>query len=144
MNNSRQIFLVDDDNFSINLYRQVLENNGYANVSTFLNASIALFNLEKKPSVVFLDYHMSDISGIEVLKKIKKFDKNIYVIMISGQEKIQVAFDAIKLGAFDYIEKGDNEIEKIMEVLEKIEKLEKVNEPKKENFMDKITSIFKK
>jgi DNA-binding NtrC family response regulator len=144
MNNSRKIFLVDDDTFSINLYRQVLENNGYTDVSTFFNSSIALFNLEKKPSVVFLDYQMSDISGIEVLKKIKKFDKSIYVIMISGQEKIKVAFDAIKLGAFDYIEKGDNELEKIIQVLEKIEKLEAEKPLKKPSILDKIASIFKK
>jgi len=144
MNNSRKIFLVDDDTFSINLYRQVLENNGYKDISTFLNSSIALFNLEKKPSVVFLDYQMSDISGIEVLKKIKKFDKNIYVIMISGQEKIKVAFDAIKLGAFDYIEKGDNELEKIIQVLEKIEKMEVEKPLKKPSILDKISNIFKK
>lgn len=144
MDNLRHIFIVDDDLFSINKFRQIIENLGYDKVSTFPNASIALFNLEKKPSVVFLDYYMDDISGIEVLKKIKKFDKNIYVVMISAQDKIKVAFDAIKLGAFDYIEKGENEGEKIKEVLGKIEQLELNSQAKKQSFLDKITSRFKK
>ncbi len=144
MKNERSIFLVDDDMFSINFYRQVIENLGYSNVSTFQNASIALYNLDKKPSVIFLDQHMNDISGVEVLKKIKRFEPNTYVIMISGQEKIQIAFDAIKYGAFDYIVKGDTAEEKIKEVLERIEKSEDANATPTPNFMNKLKGIFKK
>ncbi|MEI6021605.1 MAG: response regulator [Bacteroidota bacterium] len=136
--------MVDDDLFSINLYRQVLENLGYTQVSTFQNASIALYNLEKKPSIIFLDHHMNDISGVEVLKKIKHFDPNIYVIMISGQEKIQIAFDAIKHGAFDYIVKGESAEIKMKEVLDRIEKSEDANATPNPNFMDKLRSFFKK
>ena len=144
MDSTRHIFLVDDDLFSINLYRQVLENIGYKNISTFQNASIALYNLEKRPSVIFLDHHMNDISGVEVLKKIKKFDSSIYVVMISGQEKIQVAFDAIKFGAFDYIVKGESAEEKMRDVLSRIEKSADAHLGDHPKFMDKIKGIFGK
>jgi DNA-binding NtrC family response regulator len=142
MKNLRHIFLVDDDLFSINVYRQVLENLGYSQISTFQNASIALYNLEKQPSVIFLDHHMNDISGVEVLKKIKKFNPSIYVVMISGQEKIQVAFDALKHGAYDYIVKGESAEAKMKEVLARIEQSVDENTSAHPKFIDKLKGFF--
>lgn len=124
MKNTKKIFVVDDDLFSLNLYRQELENLGLNDISTFQNGSICLYNLFQKPAIVFLDYYMNDISGLEVLKKIKRFDPNIHVVMISGQENSQVAVEAMKFGAFDYLVKGDNEGEKISKVLNRISTIE--------------------
>ncbi len=124
MQNLKKIFVVDDDLFSLNLYRQELENLGQSDISTFQNGSICLYNLFQKPTIVFLDYYMNDISGLEVLKKIKRFDPNIHVVMISGQENAQVAVEAMKYGAFDYLVKGDNEGEKISKVLNRISTIE--------------------
>ncbi len=120
-----KIFLVDDDLFSLNSYRQNLDNLGYINISLFLNGTICLNNLYKKPLVVFLDYNMDDLNGFEVLKKIKRYDPNIYVVIISAQESIKVAIDALKYGAFDYIIKGDNELEKMRDVLLRIKSIQK-------------------
>ena len=124
MQHNKKIFVVDDDLFSLNLYRQELENLGQSDISTFQNGSICLYNLFQKPTIVFLDYYMNDISGLEVLKKIKRFDPKIHVVMISGQENAQVAVEAMKFGAFDYLVKGDNEGEKISKVLTRISTLE--------------------
>ena len=128
-----KIFLVDDDMFSLNLYEQHVRGLGYSDVHQFNNGTDCLNNLTQKPHVVFLDHNMEEITGFEVLKKIKRYDPNIYVVMISGQENMKTAVDALKYGAFDYLIKGDNETDKIADVLKRITKigeaLERLNPP---------------
>ena len=65
----------------------------------------ALEKLNEKPGVVLLDIMLPDISGIEVLKWIRSFDKNLPVIMLSAQASVEVALEALRTGAFDYFTK---------------------------------------
>mgnify|MGYP003350604191 CR=1 FL=1 len=64
-------------------------------------------------SIIFLDYNFDmagkdAMNGIEILKEIKKHDAEIEVVMFSGQDKIDVAVNTIKYGAFDYIVKNES------------------------------------
>ncbi|MDX2172765.1 MAG: response regulator [Bacteroidota bacterium] len=142
MEKSAKIFLVDDDLYSLNLYQQTLTNLGYENVALFLNGTICLNNLQQKPVIIFLDHNMDELNGFEVLKKIKRFDPNIFVVIVSSQENMQVAIDALKYGAFDYIIKGDNDIEKMGKVIERIDLIEERFKKTKRNFIQKLLSIF--
>lgn len=142
MENSVSIFLVDDDLFSLNIYRQGLENLGYQKVSLFLNGTICLNNLNQKPDIIFLDHNMDDLTGFEVLKKIKRYDPNVFVVIVSAQENMKIAIDALKYGAFDYIIKGDNEIEKMQNVIERMESIKQEIKKAHPGFMQKILSIF--
>ncbi len=117
---SLKIFVVDDELFYLNIFGRYIRNNGYDDVSIFQSGTECLNNLHRKPDVVFLDYKMDTMSGYDVLKKIKRFDPNIFVVMISSQNEIKPAVDTLKHGAFDYIQKGDSEEEKIKEVLNRI------------------------
>ncbi len=142
MENSVNIFLVDDDLFSLNIYRQGLENLGYQKVSLFLNGTICLNNLNQKPNIIFLDHNMDDLTGFEVLKKIKRVDPNVFVVIVSAQENMKIAVDALKYGAFDYIIKGDNEIEKMQNVIERIESIKQEVKKANPSFIQKLLSIF--
>ena len=142
MEKSAKIFIVDDDLFTLNLYRQTIENLGFENISLFLYGSVCLNNLQQKPSLIFLDHNMGDLSGFEVLKKIKRFDPNIYVVIVSAQENMHIAIDALKYGAFDYIIKGDNELEKMQMVIDRIDLIEEELKKSKPSILQKILSIF--
>lgn len=142
MENVAKIFLVDDDLFSLNVYHQNLENLGYTDVSLFLNGTICLNNLHQKPTIVFLDYNMDDLNGFEVLKKIKRYNPNIYVVILSAQESLKIAVDALKYGAFDYIIKGDNESEKMKNVLLRIESIQNEIPKAKKSIISKLLSVF--
>ena len=142
MEKTAKIFLVDDDLYSLNIYQQTLTNLGYENVSLFLNGTICLNNLQQKPVVIFLDHNMDELNGFEVLKKIKRFDPNIYVVIVSSQENMQIAIDALKYGAFDYIIKGDNNMEKMAKVIERINLIEERFKKTNRNFIQKLLSIF--
>lgn len=119
----KKIYLVDDDFFNLTLCQQHLINLGYPQVQTFSNGLDCLDNLQERPDVIFLDHLMEDISGLDLLKKIKRFDPDIPVIMLSGQENMKTAIDSLKYGAFDYIIKGEDTEKRITDVMERLEAL---------------------
>ena len=129
--NQFKFFIVDDDIFSANVYEQYLLNLNYTDISYFSNGNDCLNNLDQNPDIIFLDHNMDGITGFEVLKKIKRYNPNIYVVMVSGQEDIKTAVDALKYGAFDYIIKDHLVRDKMTLVINKIilvkEELKKSN-----------------
>lgn len=137
-----KLFLVDDDAFSLHLYHQNILNLGFTDVQTFQNGMECLNNLILKPEVIFLDHNMDNLTGFEVLKKIKRVDPNIFVVMVSAQEDMKTAVDALKYGAFDYIIKGDNELKKIENVLNRIISLKDEIKKSKPGFLQKLLSVF--
>lgn len=135
-----KIFLVDDDLFCLNMYEQHLLNLGYSDIQKFESGTDCLNHLIEYPHIIFLDYKMDTLNGFDVLKKIKRFNPNINVVMVSGQEDIQTAVDALKYGAFDYIIKSDHEVSKMAQVIDRISKLEKViKKPKSSIFRSLFT-----
>ncbi len=102
MNN---IIIIDDEKDICESIKMILDYEGYqADYSTS-----AIEGLEKIKNnffdVILLDIQMPDMNGFEVLKKIRSFDENINVIIISAFGNIQNAIQATKLGAFDFLEK---------------------------------------
>ncbi len=65
----------------------------------------ALEKLTEKPSVVLLDIMLPDLSGIDVLKWIKHYDKQLPVIMLSAQASVEIAVESLRAGAYDYFTK---------------------------------------
>lgn len=123
-----KIFIVDDDLFCLNIYEQHLHNMGYANILLFDNGLSCLHNLTEEPDIIFLDYGMDELNGLDVLKKVKYSNPSIYVVFISAQDDIETAVDSIKYGAFDYIVKGQNDGKRIEQVLEKIDHIKEMLE----------------
>lgn len=114
-NHTLKIFVVDDDVFSVAMYRQHLRNLGYSNVLSFENAGSFLSQLVQEPAIVFLGHQPG--KGTEMLKKLKQANPDIYVVFISGQDDVQNTIQSLKYGAFDYITKGSNgrmQIEKVV------------------------------
>jgi polysaccharide export outer membrane protein len=117
---SLNIFLVDDDQFFLQMYQLQLKSLGFETVSIYNNGAECLDNLFHKPDIIFLDHSMDVLNGLEVLQKIKRLNPDIYVIFISAKENMEAALNSLKYGAFDYIIKGENDLENIKKVLEKI------------------------
>lgn len=112
-NSKRTVFLVDDDPSHNEMLKNHLAAKLDVNITTFSTGEDCLRNLDKNPDVVVLDYNLDSESkdaqnGIEILKKIKAADPSIEVIMLSGQEKLEVAVETMKYGAFDYVIKNES------------------------------------
>jgi two-component system nitrogen regulation response regulator NtrX len=106
-NNQKSKILVADDDKEIRVrLEEVLQRNGYT-VHHAQNTSEALRCLKENPlNLVLLDIRFpNDQEGIQVLKEIQKTNPNIPVIVLSAYGTIEISVKAIKLGAYDFIEK---------------------------------------
>ncbi|MZH02071.1 MAG: sigma-54-dependent Fis family transcriptional regulator [Nitrospinae bacterium] len=98
------IFVVDDEEASQVLMKHHLVSDGYE-VMPFYDGESCLKELDQKPSVICLDMLMPGLSGLETLKRIKSTARNIPVIMVTNDDVLDSAIEAMKLGAYDYIVK---------------------------------------
>lgn len=99
------IFIVDDEQAISKLLTYWVRDKWKYNAESFATGEDVLKNLHKRPDVVLLDIMLPGLDGIETLKRIKTFDENLPVIMLSAQGSIEVAVDSLKFGAYDYFTK---------------------------------------
>ncbi|HET8963929.1 MAG TPA: response regulator [Chitinophagales bacterium] len=114
-NKTNQVFLVDDDETYLDTLEHNLKKNVESNVilKTFPTGEECLKELHQKPDIVVLDYELNTknktaLNGIEILKKIKSLNHDIQVLMLSGQDNLEVAVNCIKNGAHDYVIKNES------------------------------------
>ena len=137
----QKIFLVDDDSLCLHLHQQFLVKLGYTDISCFNGGKDCLANLHQRPAIIFLDYTMEEMNGIDVLQSIKTFDDNINVVFISGQERVNIAVDALKYGAFDYIVKSRITVDVLQRTIERIVAEKRVTViPVKKGFFSRMKS----
>lgn len=115
-----KIFIVEDDEFYGEMLKHHLLKNPDYEVELFLNGEDCIKNLHKQPAAISLDYSLPDYTGYEVIKKIKEFNPETPVIIVSGQEDISTAVELLKEGAYDYIIKNDDTKNRLWSSLTKI------------------------
>ena len=114
------IFIVEDDPFYGMILERHLSLNPDYHVQLFTNGQDLLKNLYLNPAVVSLDYSLPDFSGGELLKRIKQYNPEIQVVIVSGQEDIATAVNILKEGAYDYLVKDENTRQRLWNVILKI------------------------
>jgi two-component system response regulator AtoC len=103
-----KIFIIEDDAIIASLMKQTLSKNPEHEILHFNSAEECLENLHQKPDIISIDYNLPGMNGHDLMQKIKAFDQNIMVIIVSGQESLEVVVSTYKKGAHDYIMKNDN------------------------------------
>ena len=99
-----RLLFVDDEPLILEVLREHFK--GEYDVETALNGADALGAIIRtRPDVVMLDITMPRMNGIEVLRDIKQIDDSIAVIMVTANEQVSLAAEALKLGAFGYVPK---------------------------------------
>ena len=132
-NNKILLFLVDDDPLFLKSLEIEFGDNTESVVQTYATGELCLENISQNPDVVILDYHLNSIdknaiNGLETLDSIKKANQAIPVVMLSSQDKIEVAVNCMKHQAFDYIVKSETafiRLQKIITTIFHYQKLEK-------------------
>ncbi|MDR3705742.1 MAG: response regulator [Paludibacteraceae bacterium] len=131
--NKIKIFLVDDDAvFLKSLEIEFLDHADFI-IETYATGEQCIENLTHYPDVIILDYQLDGIEkqamdGIETLDKIKATNPDIYVVMLSSQDKIDVAINCMHHRAFDYVVKSETafiRLQKIITTIFKYKKMEK-------------------
>ncbi len=103
-----KIHIVEDDRVFNKLIERSLSLNPDFVIDTFFDGESFFKQLPDNPDIVTLDLGLPDHTGEEILKQIKKFNPDIEVIIISGQDCITTAVNLLKQGAYDYITKDEN------------------------------------
>ena len=100
-----RILIVDDEPFNLELLAQELRDLGY-DIARARDGVEALARAESyRPDLVLLDYMMPGMNGLEVLQELRKGESDVPVVMVTAHGSIDVAVQAMKLGAHDFIPK---------------------------------------
>ena len=99
------ILIVDDEESILDTLSSILEDEGHDVITASSGESAISKFIENPPDIILLDVWMPGIDGIETLKSIREKNRDVCVIMISGHSNIDTAVQAIRLGAYDFLEK---------------------------------------
>lgn len=125
---TQYIFLVDDEPIQNEMLKDYLSERFDYKIRTYDTGEGAVKDLQMNPAIVVLDYHLNAHlpnakNGVEVLKSIKEIAPDTKVIMLSGQDKIDVAVDSMKFGAYDYVIKGETAFSRMENIINNIDEL---------------------
>ena len=99
------ILTIDDDDMIRSFFTGLLRDEGYEVLSAATGAKGEELLRQKPVDVVLLDLRLPDMDGLTILRRIKRQDLNVHVIVLTAYGAVQSAVKAMKLGAYDYIDK---------------------------------------
>ncbi|HYN20922.1 MAG TPA: UDP-3-O-acyl-N-acetylglucosamine deacetylase, partial [Thermoanaerobaculia bacterium] len=99
------ILIVDDEPGILTTLGGILSDEGYSTLTTTSGEEALSLYRDKRPAMVFLDIWLADRDGLETLEALRDEDPAAAVVMMSGHGSAATAVRAIKMGAFDYLEK---------------------------------------
>lgn len=128
-----KLFLVDDDTVFLKLLEIEFLEHADFEIETYTTGELCVEHLSHNPDVIILDYLLDGVerdvmNGIETLDKIKEFNRDIPVIILSAQDKIDVAINCMHHDAFDYVVKSETafmRLQKIITTIFETKKLKK-------------------
>ena len=129
--NKIKLFLVDDDSVYLKLLEIEFLQHANFDIESFATGEICIANLSHNPDVIILDYRLDGVdktamNGIETLDKIKAFNPEIPVVMLSSQDKIEVAINCMHHKAADYIVKSETAFLRLQKTLTTIFHTQKI------------------
>ncbi len=129
--NKIKLFLVDDDALFLKSLEIEFLQQGDFDIQTFTSGEECLLHLSYQPDVIILDYHLDGINsyamnGIQTLDRIRAFNTDIPVIMLSSQDKIEVAINCMHHHAYDYIVKSETAFVRLRKNITSIFRFKKI------------------
>jgi DNA-binding NtrC family response regulator len=115
-----KIFVVEDSEWYNRLVVHTLSLNPDYEIKSFFTGKDFLDSLFESPDIVTLDYRLPDMTGLDLLKKIRDENSDIQVILISEQGDIDTVVNLLKLGAYDYITKSDDIKDRLLNTVKNI------------------------
>ena len=114
----KSILVVDDEKNQREILETILSGEGY-DVTTASSGEAAMKFVESRRfDLVLTDLKMTGMSGLDLLKELTNFDKSIIVILLTAHGSVDSAVDALRLGAFDYLQKPYDS-EKLLETVDR-------------------------
>ena len=120
-----KLFLVDDDAVFLKSLEIEFRQHSDFEIETFATGELCLESLSHNPDVIILDYHLDGIqknamNGMQTLDKIKKINLDIPVVLLSSQDKIEVAINCMHHLAYDYVVKSETSFMRLQKIITSI------------------------
>jgi two-component system OmpR family response regulator len=134
--NKVKLFLVDDDAMYLKLLEIEFIQSADFVVESFATGEVCVNNLSHEPDIIILDYNLNSVdksamNGLQTLDRIKEINPGIPVVILSSQDKIEVAINCMHHKAFDYIVKSETafmRLQRVIDIILNTQKLEKAIE----------------
>jgi DNA-binding NtrC family response regulator len=110
-------FIVDDDPFWTAVLKQILYKIGFTKIHTFEDGEDCPNHIHLNPGLVFLDYQMENLNGLEILQEVKEYYPEIEVVFCTALENLEVAIAAMEYGSVDYLLKSNVTEEFVREIV---------------------------
>jgi DNA-binding NtrC family response regulator len=125
------VFIVDDDVLYLKMLEIDFKDHGNFNIHTFSTAEDCIKQIHQVPDLIVLDYHLDGINkkattGIQALDQIKKINPNIPIVILSAQDKIEVAIECMHHKAYDYVVKSETAFMRLKHIIEGICKIKNI------------------
>ena len=126
-----KLFLVDDDAFFLKALEIEFLLHGDFEIQTFPTGEMCVESLSLDPDMIILEYHLDGIdrtalNGMDTLDKIKEFKSDIPVVILSSQDKIDVAVDCMHHHALDYVVKSETAFTRLQKIITNFMNFQKV------------------
>ena len=117
-----KLFLVDDDAVFLKTLEIEFLTHADFTIETYATGELCVENLAHSPDVIILDYHLDGIdknamNGLATLDKIKGINPDIPVVILSSQDKIDVAINCMHHNAFDYVVKSETAFIRLQKII---------------------------
>jgi len=114
------IIITEDDNWYAEFIKHAISLTGDYNIQIVGTAEQLMKKLNTQPDIVTLDFNLPDAKGEKILEQIKIKCPESKVVIISGQEDVQIAVNLLSKGAFDYVVKNDESRNRIFQIMRNI------------------------
>lgn len=121
-----KIFIVEDDPWYGEILAYHLSLNPDYEITRFTSGKELLDNLYKNPDLITIDLSLPDFRGEDLYEKIKAYNEELPVIVISGQEEIAVAVHLLKIGVVDYLAKDESTKDQLWNAIIKVRETSKL------------------
>lgn len=115
-----KIFIIEDNKTEAMVMRLAFSSLKNLDPHYFDNGSKILNSLEDNPDIVICDLNLPDIHGLEIIEKVKAYNPEIEIVVISAQDDVEVISKAQDMGVFNYVVKSESCLVYIKKVIENL------------------------
>lgn len=122
---------MDDDAVLLKLLEIEFLENADFEIETFPTGELCIENISHNPDIIILDYYLDGINrdamnGLDTLDQLKAFNPDIPVVMLSSQDRIDVAINCMHHKAFDYVVKSETSFMRLQKIIDTIFEFQKM------------------
>jgi DNA-binding NtrC family response regulator len=128
------VFIVEDNEMYSLMLDYTLSNESVCRCMSFKSGEDCIKNLSLKPMIIILDYTLPGMNGMETLTEIRKRNKDVPVVILTGNDDIDAARAFLNKGVFYYLIKGESTVPELEQVIDYAISKTNLREVKKTNF----------